>query len=244
LNFGPSREFPLHAAQPSYMNQVPTCGPRCPYSRRITRSRGSLSCGTLPSAANRARALLCATDRWALEARSISNRRRDARLMRGPRAGGSNHHPAFLSLGADWLVHKVRAQAPSFPVFRSPRHTPHRRRAVRELSLPPHPNQVVTGVGTPGISLGASVGLLGGWRAVRGRDRLTSKAQLLIGLQISAAVRSSSRPASPCHRLPVTSPSLSSLCIAHSVAATNGEAGARGGCPPVASAAVALGARP
>jgi hypothetical protein len=37
--------------------------------------------------------------------------------MRGPRAGGSNHHPAFLSLGADSLVHKVRAQAPSFPVF-------------------------------------------------------------------------------------------------------------------------------
>jgi hypothetical protein len=226
------------------MNQAPTCGPRCPYSRRITRSRGSLSCGTLPSAANRACALLCAIDRWALEARSISNGRREARLMRGPRAGGSNHHPAFLSLGADSLVHKVRAQVPSFPVFRSPRHTPHRRRAVRELSPPPHPNQVVIGVGTPGISLGASVGLLGGWRAVRGRDRLTSKAQLLIGLQISAAVRSSSRPASPWHRLPVTSPSLSSLCIAHSVAATNGEAGARGGCPPVASAAVALGARP
>ena len=119
---------------------------------------------------------------------------RELRTLRGRR---SNHYPDFFSLGADSLVHKVRAQAPSFPVFRSPRHTPHRRRAVRELSPPPHPNQVVIGVGTPGISLGASVGLLGGWRAVRGRDRLTSKAQLLIGLQISAAVRSSSRPASP-----------------------------------------------
>jgi hypothetical protein len=70
------------------------------------------TCGTLPSAANRARALLCATDRLAPEARSIPNRRRGARLMRGPRAGGSNHHPAFLSLGVVSLVHKVRAQAP------------------------------------------------------------------------------------------------------------------------------------
>jgi hypothetical protein len=53
---------------------APTCGPRCPYSRRITRSRASLSCGTLSSAAvcalrsphlcflRIARALLCVTD--------------------------------------------------------------------------------------------------------------------------------------------------------------------------------------
>jgi hypothetical protein len=133
---------------------APTCGPRCPYSRRITRFRASLSCGTLPSAANRARALLCATDRWAPEARSIPNRRREARLMRGPRAGGSNHHPAFLSLGADSLVHKVRAQAPSFPVFpfshqittnratinaERTRREGHRRRSAGRATLCPRP---------------------------------------------------------------------------------------------------------
>ena len=71
------------------------------------------------------------------------------------------------------------------------------------------------------------MGLLGGWRAVCGRDQLTSKAQLLIGLQIAAAVRSSSWSASPWHQSPVTSPSLSSLCIAHCVAATNWEMGER-----------------
>jgi hypothetical protein len=64
--------------------------------------------------------------------------------------------------------------------------------------------------------------------AVRGRIRegwSRKRPELLTGLHSSAAVRLASRPASPRHRSPVISPSLSSLCNAHCVAAMNWKTG-------------------
>jgi hypothetical protein len=68
--------------------------------------------------------------------------------------------------------------------------------------------------------------------AVRGRIRegwSRKRPELLTGLHSSAAVRLASRPASPRHRSPVISPSLSSLCNAHCVAAMNWKTGGGGG---------------
>jgi hypothetical protein len=64
--------------------------------------------------------------------------------------------------------------------------------------------------------------------AVRGRIRESwsrKRPELLIGLHSSAAIRLTLRPASPRHRSPVISPSLSSLCNAHCVAAMNWKTG-------------------
>jgi hypothetical protein len=66
--------------------------------------------------------------------------------------------------------------------------------------------------------------------AVRGRIRESwsrKRPELLTGLHSSAAVRLTSRPASPRHRSPVISPSLSSLCNAHCVAAMNWKTGGK-----------------
>jgi hypothetical protein len=64
--------------------------------------------------------------------------------------------------------------------------------------------------------------------AVRGRIRecwSRKRSEFLTGLRSFAVVRLTSRPASPRHRSPVTSPSLSSLCNAQCVAAMNWKTG-------------------
>jgi hypothetical protein len=124
-----------YSAQPVFNSRADGWDPLSASHSRSLPSLRSLARGAWVSIVTRhshSRLRFSVADRWAPEASSIFNRRHEAWLMRGPRAGGSNHHPAFLSLGADSLVHKVRAQTPSFPVFRSPRHPPHRRRAVCE----------------------------------------------------------------------------------------------------------------
>jgi hypothetical protein len=116
----------LHPRSP-FSTAAPTAGTHCqPPSRGRFSSLHSLARGALLSAAtrhSRPRPRFSATDRWAPEDSSVFNQicEHGGWRMRGRRAGGFNHHSAFLSRGADSPVHKVWARTP----LPSPYSAPH-----------------------------------------------------------------------------------------------------------------------